>query len=457
MGWASVGSLGTNTAKAAGATLALSPSSNVPVGDFVAIWVSWESDYFFGPDERQNQRMACTDDAGNWWASLATWYVPGSGTELVALFVCRLRVALTTGSTITLTHKNAALVAKAMSAWQFTTSGTAYRWAATLDNTGGNGSVGVDPPATSIGSLPSQEYLYLYALSASAPSTDAYTFPGGWTQITAAGTTGGTAASNKTILGAFKIATSTGESIDVSSDTADRNYSQALTAVCETVLDPFFPTAPILDDFDRADEDPLVGGWQIGGSNPGFSLRKLRVTSNQCAMSLTTGGGAGSQWWGGTFTGNAAEVYCDVPTLGMAIAYMFGSGNGNDSTLSANICVYQPAAFYPTPTDSFIVGSPGFNGDPAGSNKLPVYRTGIAPVRIGVQWRNPIQNLWGSSNSAWDWMAGYLRTAPFVMPGTKTGLSVDNDSGTRIDNYGGGASIPPPGTTPLLPILGVGP
>lgn len=71
-----------------------------------------------------------------------------------------------------------------------------------------------------------------------------------------------------------------------------------------------FPTTSILDDFNRADENPLAGGWSSGPVWYGDPLHKL--VSNQAAA--VTGGPFHDAVWGTTFAADQ-EIYVTVATV----------------------------------------------------------------------------------------------------------------------------------------------
>lgn len=449
----SLGSLGGTSAKSAGTTLSLSPSQSLSIGDWAVWWVAWESAYFFGPDERQNRRLKCTDDGGNYYSSLATWYPPGGASSLAAIFIARIRDTFTTSTTVTFTNA-ASLTPKAVSGWAFRgTDDATLRWAGLMDNTAGAGSIGVDPPAVTIGGLPSQEYLLLHVLAAEAPDTDAYTWDANYTQIDTHGTSGGAANTNVTCLGGWRIATLTTDTVDVTSDTADRNYDQALVAVCEVAYTPYLPSAPIIDTAVRADEEPLASPpWTTTG-RPGFGNDYVRIASNHFARGVLAAG-AGSQWWGSAFTSSDFEAYATMTTLGDGGVIYHGSGNGFDSTLDAYGFWYYHRAG--DAGANVIFGSPGFNGDPASSNVIPVWRDVLTPLHLGNQYKNPVQHMWVGSASVYEWQAAYYRTAPFVKTGGTIGFNMENDTTVRFQDLGAGDAVVPT-TRPTLPYLHVGP
>lgn len=93
---------------------------------------------------------------------------------------------------------------------------------------------GADPASLTLSGLSSREYLFIHALGAEGPGTDAYTWDAGWTEITGiSGTTGGSASSNIHLRVGYKIATATSATVDVTSTTSDRDYAQVIVAFKE--------------------------------------------------------------------------------------------------------------------------------------------------------------------------------------------------------------------------------
>ena len=109
-------------------------------------------------------------------------------------------------------------------------------------------------PNLTLSSLPSQAYLFLHILGVEGPDTDAYTWDADYTQITTTGTTGGTDTDNVHIRGGYRIATLTGDTVGITSTTADRDLVHGLFALGEVTLTATFPEYDLLDDFDRSDE-----------------------------------------------------------------------------------------------------------------------------------------------------------------------------------------------------------
>lgn len=456
MAFASLGSIGGTSTKVAGQTLAFSPSQAVTPGNLVVIWASWASDYFFGPNDLVNGVLACEDDAGNVYTSV--WSVYPFVPNLCAVFVSRLTSDLTTSSTITLTHRNAGLVAKGCSGWAFSTSGSTFRWAVLNDLTVNGGSVGTDPGPLTISGLPNNEYLLLHNLTAAAPDTDAYTWDADYTQIDTFGTSGGAASSNITCLGGWRIATLTTDTVDIQSDTADRDYDQALGALREIPYSPYFPTTPLLDDFQRADQEPLPSPpWDTTADRPQVGSAQIQNLSNLAARG-SAGTGGGSQYYDTTFTGPDAEVWAVAPTPGGWTIFLHGTGSGAAATEVAYGATYQPQPG--SPYAGYFVAFPlaGFTGIGVGGTNPNVWGQLASNSRIGLQFDNPVVSLWIGNGGVFVWAAAYYITdAGSLLNTGRLGLAFLGDTATRVSEFGGGITVPPPTTRILLPFLHAGP
>lgn len=453
----SLGSIGGASQKVSSATITFSPSQTLSVGDYAFVWANRDSNWFFAPDEEMNATMKCEDDGGNYWANVFCSYVVGDGrSNLTALFYCRVRDTLDTGTTITLTTNFATGVsgfpAWGVSGWAFSCD-PAKRLASICEETVRDGSNLAAIPDTTISNLPNQENLIIYALGAEAPSTDAYTWDSDYTQIDTYGTTGSFPTSNWTILGGFRIATLTTDTVSTTALTGTRRYQTMLAAFTEVDYSPYLPSAPVLDYFDRANEDPLATPPWSTTDHPGFGSAYLRVVSDAAAMS-TTGTGVGSQWWGTSFTSSDFECYFTQTAGSVAAGYFHATGDGNVSNLDA----YgwgrgKPQSYW---VDyAYWFGLPSFNGDPQGFDDVYVYAPLVLPNREGCQFISPVIHFWLGPGAAWEWVAAAYMTST-VKTGGKTGISAYGDPATRLDEYGAGDAVAPSSSV-QLPFLGAGP
>ncbi len=444
MAFTAQGSRGSTSSKTVGTTLSMSPSSDVVAGQILAVWCVWDTGSTLHPQ--------LTDSVGNVYVMIG-WQSHGS-IDLTALYMCLVQTTITTGDTITLTGSN--LAAKAMSCEEFSYSGGAVKVARVVDFSA-LATLGADPGAITIGSLSSQEYLFLHLLGAEAPSTDTYTWDADYTQIAAAGTTGGVADTNVTILGGYRIATLTGDTVDVTSDTADRDYNQILTALVEVTPVAGFPQAPIVDTFTHADEDPLSeGGAWVSTVCTAGSSRFLRLVSNQAARNTV---GNGGEWRTAQLLTANQELYITIATTtttaGDSVGFQYaGTGCANTSTCTSAGAWWKPFQGGAFPGfDCVYLGISANTGGPSMSKDGIVVITSIASGdKLGIQATAKATHLYVDRGAGWVWVAAWYRDVD-LGGSQKDGLTIFS-SAARVDDYGAG-DIPAP-FLHLLPILGVG-
>lgn len=99
-----------------------------------------------------------------------------------------------------------------------------------------------DPTSISLSGMPSQAYLLVYAASWEGVVGDSWTHDANYTSLTGAGTSGGGAASNQQVVGAYRIATLTGDTVDPAL-TTDRDGAHILAAFYEV---PALLVRPVL-------------------------------------------------------------------------------------------------------------------------------------------------------------------------------------------------------------------
>ena len=318
-----VANRGTTSSKSASKTISRSPTATLAVGSLVLVWCCWDNNNTGTPDNGPiSEQLSCRDSVGNVWTTVVGGQNRGSPTAQGngvqgAIHICRLVHAITTSDTITVRLGTGnSLVAKAMSIEEFALSGSSYRWC--LSSFGAAIDVAADPQSLSAtGPGSGIEALYIHILTAEAPDTDSYTWDSDYTQISGIGTTGGADDSNVHVRGGYRITTLSSDTINVTSDTADRDYWQAWASLYEYRPLPF-PTTPLLDDFNRANEDPLSksGAWHTADVVHGGTVG-LAVSSNQCKAGSTSTANRG-QWWEAPYARNQeAWVTCVVAATGV--------------------------------------------------------------------------------------------------------------------------------------------
>lgn len=179
------------------------------------------------------------DSVGNVWRRIANETNAGTvqTTTACCVWYTQVTIELPSGGTVTSTFAGTTTGNDA-------TAGIIQEFSVTTGNYiafrgSGSGDVAVlatdaaDPGAITLGSLTSQEYLWIHGLSAEGESTDAYTWDADYTQFTVAGANTGTASTSQHITGGFRVFTGTTDTVDVASDTADRDYAQVLCVLRE--------------------------------------------------------------------------------------------------------------------------------------------------------------------------------------------------------------------------------
>lgn len=432
----------------------MSPSRAVAAGQVVVVWMACQSvgSGVDPADTNYNQRMSCNDDAGNVYCTIgARTGAEGAGAAMGAIFVAQLKNALTTSSVITVQIRVSPGVPCAISVEEFTPAG-GTRFAACTTVTGAVNNT--DPPAITISSLAaSREYLFLHLLSWRGPSTDSFTWDADYTQITTSGTTGGADDTNITCLGGYRVATLTGDTVDVTSDTHDYDNVQVFNAITEVVSYPSFPQTAVLDDFNRADQDPLDGtDWVSAACCCGTAgLRFNRILSNQAAMS---GAGISGSWRSTVPNCDNFEVYLSTPVAGDLMAICAGQGCTNSGNAQGIAARWETVAI-PLVRQDIRACLIGNSGSGTGT-RLRLWVDRANGNKLGIQRVSEATHWWVDRGSGWLEAGAYLNyESPWNGFGGSGKLGFAMYDGTvRADDFGGGC-IPAPDLH-LLPILHVG-
>lgn len=174
-----------------------------------------------------------------------------------------------------------------------------------------------------------------------------------------------------------------------------------------------FPTAGILDNFNRAD-GAIGSNWTI------FFEDGFRVVSNTCA--LTTGGlGEGGTFWNVTTNFTDTEVYTTLSTTGNLALYARANSDASNGYLlsfeSGNLVLYGTTggvtlATYPT------VGLA--NGD----------AFGCAVIGTNIETFKRVSGVWSSLGSVTDTSVSSGRVGMYT-----------GNTTVRFDDFGGGAPV----------------
>lgn len=451
--FSSVGDRGGNAIKASGTAITQNPTSDVAVGNLLAVFVAWDNNNASTGDGPLSQQIQCTDSVGNVYREMFSGQATGANLRAHGcIFVTIVDVAITTGDTVTVLNTTSAKVAKAVSMWEFAID-TGY-----LIGTTDSGPImqltsGADPEPISISGMTSREYLLLHVLATEGPNTDTYTWDPDYTQITQQGTSGGVDDTNMTVNGGFRIATLTGDTVDITANTPTRDYTQGLQAIWGYLPTLDFPNQPILDNFNRADVDPLPQPpWRA--TSAGTGTRLLRNASNAAQRGEATGSGAGGgDWWDTNFPENDQEAYCTLVNGPGGNGQYFGvivNGNGNNASNRGGLA-------YMTwvqggNSDFVFMGQLGISDAPSPLWGLAWVEM-AAGYKMGLRRISIVQEYWVDKGSGWYFVQGIEKAGTPTGSGY-IGLTTSLNTG-RMDDFGGGVVVPPV-TLHLLPLLHVG-
>lgn len=225
MAFAAVGSLGSSFEKVSDTSFSITVGATAEVGNVVVVFAACDN---IGTTEAESDELTISDSAGNTWSKKEYRFSAGAAGDGVTGIIAwsKLTSQLTSGAgTITVTASSA-ITTKLLAAYEFTMgSGTL-----TLETQLFDGAAASDPISMSFSGLPSREYLFISGVFSEGGTT--HTTDADYTEIFDTETTGGSVASNTALLGAYRIATETGNTIDHSS-TNDRDHVQIAVALYE--------------------------------------------------------------------------------------------------------------------------------------------------------------------------------------------------------------------------------
>ena len=210
-----------------------------------------------------------------------------------------------------------------------------------------------------------------------------------------------------------------------------------------------FPTTSVLDNFNRADENPLGNGnW----SNPWYAgLNNLKILTNEVT---STGSGFGSAWWSASTFGPDSECFATIagqPTLNQAFNVIVRSVNNNTASLDGYQAHFETGAVDDTvqiqridDTATTTLGATitqGFiNGDAIGVEIIG------STLRA---YRKPSGGSWAQ--------IGTDRTDATYSAAGNIALGIGDNISGKADDFGGGTVIAGGApTTKKLAALGVG-
>jgi hypothetical protein len=232
--WAFVGSPGKVSNKASGTTLVLNVSApGTTAGDVVCVCVAADN---VQTTDGQTTLVSLGDQAGNTYTRLLEFTngQGGAASGATASLHCGIQTTgLSTSQTITATFSSS-ITAKSMRTTEFSFgAGSTF----SVSGSATSADDAVDPPSQTISSLASQEYLWLHCAAHEGPISDVATTSTNYTIMGDAqnsGTTGGSAVTNMSDFGEYRILTATTDTVDIGWAAADG--AQVYVALLESAV-----------------------------------------------------------------------------------------------------------------------------------------------------------------------------------------------------------------------------
>lgn len=206
----SVGSIATAQNKTSSNSFAFSPSTTISSGNLAILVVA--ADNLSASNGNNNEHTTVTDSVGNTWKKRSEYTNSRSSAAAgttVSIWSGRITTSVTTSDSITVNFSSN-ITAKAATGWQFSFTGAP---GFSIAGSTTVGDVGTDPTNLTIGSLTSNQYLWVRAVAAEDNATT-FTASTNYTTFThtSSTTSGSSGTSNIGARGEFRIFTGTTDS-----------------------------------------------------------------------------------------------------------------------------------------------------------------------------------------------------------------------------------------------------
>ena len=214
-----------------GAASQLCPVKGIPVGAFVVAMASWGNKNTVTETGPNDVDMNITDISGNTWTKQAGAQraISSENGTWAAILTSVITTEIPKGGWIrAATAGSERVTNRNLSIYVFTVEDVN---SITLADRVHAHSVAADPAPLTLSNLPYRKYLFLHCVAAEAAPSDVYTWDSDYTQFTSIGHDGGSAANSNTLLGSYRIIDTTSDTVDITSDTGDRDYTQLLAAL----------------------------------------------------------------------------------------------------------------------------------------------------------------------------------------------------------------------------------
>lgn len=194
-----------------------------------------------------------------------------------------------------------------------------------------------------------------------------------------------------------------------------------------------FPSAPILDNFNRANEGPPMTGWTAFGSIG------LKVLTNQCAPFDTADN---SGYWTTAMTSSDVECYVTIATHPIAGGETAVFARHNPAGGGAYGSYYQVSHLPVAGTDTVVI----YRVDASVATTLATFNQELAAGnKLGIRCIGSTIEAWVFTSGAWK-MLGWVADSTYTGAAPNDKLALYNGgnggSGARYDDFGGGSVGP---------------
>lgn len=228
-----------------------------------------------------------------------------------------------------------------------------------------------------------------------------------------------------------------------------------------------FPTTSVLDNFNRADENPLdnTGNWRYsvfhsGPESPQHSTFKL-VSNAVMDDSTADGGASGQAYWNTSTFGPAVEVYVTLSTVWSAAGsdfWFFIHMTGPDTPGDSTLCGYLAYALYNAGAWRYQINR-WDNGVGTEIQSFQIGPTLSAGDKLGFECTSGGQMTWYYKAAAGSWGAASGLSSVTDTTYTTGYIAFEKgylDTTSVLDDFGGGNIVASVSTNHLGLLLGVG-
>ena len=210
-----------------------------------------------------------------------------------------------------------------------------------------------------------------------------------------------------------------------------------------------FPTTGVLDNFNRADEDPLANGTWSGAITSGGE--QCRIVSN-AVQGRATAGHVGTSYWGGTF-GPDSEVFIDITTRAATAGDKAGVFLRIVNPGTASVDGYIALIRFDVAGDLIRVLRLDNAVETQIGSDINVSPNFVSGDGFGMSMVGSTITLYKRLSGTWSSL-GTITDATYSAAGN---IGVDSEAPDFVgDNFGGGTVVVSGGAVPFRMLLGVG-